>query len=480
MNNPKPCNEWVERLSAYADGEATPTERPATEQHVSGCEACREWLRLVQDDARWYTEAYAEPARGEAYVDSVTAKLPAKQGSPEARRAGTLTLAELLAVMGIIAILGVTLSPTFARAREKARQTSCLSNLKQLALGMQMFAQEHNNRLPSALTWKREITPYVKNEQLFRCPTDESDQACSYAMNYELSEADLNTLASPEEQILLYEADESGAPARRHNEGLNIAFADGHAKWYRDPPRPVTSGLSLGARDRNYGLAEKLHLSYDATMTVRSDDALASLRSATEVIREQGGFVLQADFRQERRLATSTLTCKVPGKNLETTLASLQALGTTTSQQLAGQDLTQDVVAVATALRRESAKHTRLSREANRTAETPAAAGALAAVEQSEQRTLDSRRKQYEVLSQTVLATVCATFQSPVPPPSARAPIASAFASGCHWSSRTLGVAGAWALGFAPVWAPVVLVVWVGGWWLRRRRAIFSAKAPRP
>jgi prepilin-type N-terminal cleavage/methylation domain-containing protein len=58
------------------------------------------------------------------------------------------TLIELLVVIAIIAILAAILFPVFARAREKARQTSCLSNVKQLSLGMLMYTQDYDERLP--------------------------------------------------------------------------------------------------------------------------------------------------------------------------------------------------------------------------------------------------------------------------------------------------------------------------------------------
>lgn len=60
------------------------------------------------------------------------------------------TLIELLVVIAIIAILAAILFPVFARAREKARQTSCLSNLKQLALGVLMYTQDYDEILPTA------------------------------------------------------------------------------------------------------------------------------------------------------------------------------------------------------------------------------------------------------------------------------------------------------------------------------------------
>ena len=64
-----------------------------------------------------------------------------------ARRSG-FTLIELLVVIAIIAILAAILFPVFARARESARRTSCISNLKQLALGTMMYAQDYDETYP--------------------------------------------------------------------------------------------------------------------------------------------------------------------------------------------------------------------------------------------------------------------------------------------------------------------------------------------
>ena len=92
------------------------------------------------------------------------------------------TLIELLVVIAIIAILAAILFPVFARAREKARQASCQSNLKELALGTLMYAQDFDecypcwDRGPSDETQSpfypgRAIMPYVKNLQIFTCPS---------------------------------------------------------------------------------------------------------------------------------------------------------------------------------------------------------------------------------------------------------------------------------------------------------------------
>ncbi|MCD6351914.1 MAG: DUF1559 domain-containing protein [Armatimonadetes bacterium] len=91
------------------------------------------------------------------------------------------TLIELLVVIAIIAILAAILFPVFARAREKARQASCLSNVKQIGLGVLMYVQDYDERFPLGFvyrpsfadryTWPGAIFPYVKNVQVFDCPS---------------------------------------------------------------------------------------------------------------------------------------------------------------------------------------------------------------------------------------------------------------------------------------------------------------------
>jgi prepilin-type N-terminal cleavage/methylation domain-containing protein/prepilin-type processing-associated H-X9-DG protein len=102
------------------------------------------------------------------------------------RRPG-FTLIELLVVIAIIAILAAILFPVFAQAREKARQTMCVSNMKQIGLGVQMYAQDYDEKMPfnygylwdekgkqipgTLLWWQDLVRPYVKNEQVYTCPS---------------------------------------------------------------------------------------------------------------------------------------------------------------------------------------------------------------------------------------------------------------------------------------------------------------------
>jgi len=98
------------------------------------------------------------------------------------RRKG-FTLIELLVVIAIIAILAAILFPVFARAREKARQASCQSNLKQMALAARMYSQDYDERVVPMWTWGAGpgrdwfqwiLYPYVKNYNLFECPSYDS------------------------------------------------------------------------------------------------------------------------------------------------------------------------------------------------------------------------------------------------------------------------------------------------------------------
>ena len=192
------------------------------------------------------------------------------------------TLIELLVVIAIIAILAAILFPVFARAREKARQTSCLSNIKEIALAGLMYLQDYDERLPGhGCTWNEpydpsvrsetcyaaKIYPYIKNLQIFTCPSDPDRYAApghsgnAYGNNLQYIAGRtphlIGEIRSPAETIWYADAERgyiraprccgittttplcTQAPgvdniAWRHNEGANFAFVDGHAKWWKE------------------------------------------------------------------------------------------------------------------------------------------------------------------------------------------------------------------------------------------------------
>jgi prepilin-type N-terminal cleavage/methylation domain-containing protein/prepilin-type processing-associated H-X9-DG protein len=202
------------------------------------------------------------------------------------------TLIELLVVIAIIAILAAILFPVFARAREKARQTACLSNVKQMALAATMYMQDYDEAAFFYVTypcapdrhWTTAMQPYIKNTQIFVCPSHavpsgaaNSNRCGGYGVNYrhyaKCRLAPPSTCRAPRvmakiqraaDTIMIADGQADDAPAcgngggwpalyclecwatgpcapiaaysglaRRHNEGGNYAFVDGHAKWLR-------------------------------------------------------------------------------------------------------------------------------------------------------------------------------------------------------------------------------------------------------
>lgn len=197
------------------------------------------------------------------------------------------TLIELLVVIAIIAILSAILFPVFARARENARRASCMSNLKQIGLGVMQYTQDYDETYPLGAyltptmraTWREIINPYVKSQQLFKCPSSSStntengtstDYGCNNGYldasgsitafnimglvdipgNYIRPSASLAAVDKPAETIMVAEKIGSdwvtyssygsalastyyqqNSVGKMHMDGNNYVFCDGHVKW---------------------------------------------------------------------------------------------------------------------------------------------------------------------------------------------------------------------------------------------------------
>jgi prepilin-type processing-associated H-X9-DG protein len=158
----------------------------------------------------------------------------------------------------LIPILAAILFPVFAQAREQARRTHCLSNLKQAGLGVLMYAQDYDERFPIAERWATDISPYIKNESVFNCPKvnptgefakeSSGNVVYSYAFNSELSKLGSYKILEPFCTVTIFESDKKTKDASdpltsianppRHNQGNNFGYADGHAKWMRADTDP--------------------------------------------------------------------------------------------------------------------------------------------------------------------------------------------------------------------------------------------------
>ena len=197
------------------------------------------------------------------------------------RRRTGFTLIELLVVIAIIAILAAILFPVFARAREKARQASCQSNEKQIALAILMYAQDYdegisiNNVFGSPTEaegnnnhWEFRIQPYTKNFQLVICPNygewivrDECRGYHGYYGGYTgtcavwQTHTKLAKLERPANTVMVGDfrcrrcnmaGDSHGGTCwqgqyecyRPHNDMSNCAFMDGHVKAMKPDASP--------------------------------------------------------------------------------------------------------------------------------------------------------------------------------------------------------------------------------------------------
>lgn len=117
----------------------------------------------------------------------------------------------------------------FTKARDAARKTSCLSNLKQIGTAAMMFAQDYDEKFKlKADSYKKSLMPYVKRGDIFQCPTY-SGSGASYAFNGNLVGVSQVKIKAPAQTVLFYEG-KNGKLDFRHDGKAGVCFADGHAK----------------------------------------------------------------------------------------------------------------------------------------------------------------------------------------------------------------------------------------------------------
>lgn len=196
------------------------------------------------------------------------------------------TVMEVLCACTVIALLAALWFPVFAAAKEKARQATCQSNLRQLGAGFRMAVDDRDGRFPDAglyarnpdASWvavRREyqidvrggvLWAYIQETRVFRCPTyanPAAAAACSYAMNYQLGLLPEAGVAFPTRCLLLIEEAENSARgpgtgglndgafvgvsaqgvdrlATYHHGGGGGLFVDGHVRWLT--PQAVEGG----------------------------------------------------------------------------------------------------------------------------------------------------------------------------------------------------------------------------------------------
>jgi len=159
--------------------------------------------------------------QGQASRGGGPLSLPRTQVPPLGRKASFcafaagFTLIELLVVIAVIAIIAAILFPVFAKVREKARQTTCASNLKQIGLAIAQYTQDYDETYPLAAgggaTWRGLTFPYTKSAALYSCPSNPySSEAANaagdngqFAVSYGANETVMATSNSPRSSVSL-------------------------------------------------------------------------------------------------------------------------------------------------------------------------------------------------------------------------------------------------------------------------------------
>ncbi|MHB9024948.1 MAG: DUF4349 domain-containing protein [Armatimonadota bacterium] len=397
----KSCEEWSERVSAYLDGECDDTERAEVQAHLDACPDCRAAAELYRCDAQDAAAALTPRGAGDKFTAKVMAQVvplaladeknrhlvdPFAAPKPvKPQRPFGLRWLEWAAVVVVFAMIASTLFPVFAKAREKSRQSTCNSNIRQIATAVQMYLQDKGH-YPDANSWVDATLEYVGSRKLYFCPSDASvtEGKISYSYNAGLSYKREKDIASPTDTPAVW------CPLHR---GFLVGFCDGHAKYYAGAktiqdamaqkignmsatwatPREINTAVQMESATKdvnartitfatppagkpaprpsqptivpptkNYGLADKLQIAYIASLALRCTDVQGSLESTELLFRKYDGFVLTSSYTrgEKENTATATVSGRVPAEKLGVMLVELDKLGILLTRTVNGEDLT--------------------------------------------------------------------------------------------------------------------------------------------
>jgi prepilin-type processing-associated H-X9-DG protein len=150
--------------------------------------------------------------------------------------AGTIVSAAFLLLIPIPAAVLLTKANLWPA---KVQGIQCMNNVKQLNLGVIMYADDNKNLFPAGTNWCDATLSYVKNDRIYLCPQGKPGQRCHYAFNARLAGHEMKDVQSPAQTVLVFETDGGWnlaggrelLPANpRHTRAYAVGFADGHAE----------------------------------------------------------------------------------------------------------------------------------------------------------------------------------------------------------------------------------------------------------
>jgi hypothetical protein len=210
---------------------------------------CRQDGRIVDDDyvrigeGAWGLARDVLPTHAAYTAKPYPSQLVAAAPRAPSAKPNSSVYVIVAVVVGVglflmIAVMAAILFPVFARAREKARQTTCLSNLKQISVGLRMYANDNAERLPPGSDWGKACSLYIKprpqGPDLWTCPSFDPPKQYVVNPDYSGKRFALPAPGTPPKPMLSCPQLSLGSGGGPHNGGYNQLFPDGQTKYVKD------------------------------------------------------------------------------------------------------------------------------------------------------------------------------------------------------------------------------------------------------